>query len=117
MIHVRFLPVEVLCTPVVAGRLEEVDEEDLLSEVKVTVARSFPDQESLRWGDGSIVHEDMDHLHLSQRRGQQVFLLPSLLHRNLQNLILLHRLISLQSHSCPTERCLTPLYESSGDLL
>lgn len=54
----------VLCTFVVGGRLQEVYEEDLLGEVKLTVARSFPDQEPFRWGDGNIVHEHMDHLHL-----------------------------------------------------
>lgn len=57
----------VLCTPVVSGRLEEVYEEDLLGKVKVTVSRSFPNQEPLRWGDGSIIHEHMDHLHLEER--------------------------------------------------
>ncbi len=57
----------VICTLVVGGRLEEVYEEDLLSKVKVTVAWSFPDQESLRWGDGDIIHEHMDQLHLNQR--------------------------------------------------
>lgn len=56
----------VVCTLVVSGRLEEVYEEDLLGKVKVTVAWSFPDQESLRWGDGNIIHEHMDHLHLEQ---------------------------------------------------
>jgi len=58
--------VELLRAPVVGGRLEEVDEEDLLGEVKVTVAGSLPDQESLRWGDGDIVHEHVDDLHLNQ---------------------------------------------------
>lgn len=57
---------EVCSTLVVCGRLEEVNEEDLLCKVKVTVARPFSDQESLRWGDRNTVHEHMDHLHLNQ---------------------------------------------------
>lgn len=57
----------VLCTLVEDGHLEEVYEEDLLGKVKVTVARPFPNQESFRWGDGSIIHEQMDQLHLEQR--------------------------------------------------
>lgn len=73
----------VLCTLVVVGHLEEVYEEDLLGKVKVTVAGSFPDQESLRWGDGDIIHEHMDHLHLNQRCRDLCVLLfvYSLLHR------------------------------------
>lgn len=51
---------------VVFGCWEEVYEKNLLREVKVTVAWSFPDEESLRWGDRDIVHEHMDHLHLNQ---------------------------------------------------
>lgn len=56
----------VLCALVVVWFLEEIYEENLLSEVKVTVTRSLPDQEALRRRDGHIIHENMDHLHLNQ---------------------------------------------------
>ena len=46
------------------GVLEEVDEENLLSKVKVTVPWSLPDEEALCWRDEPIVQRHMDHLHL-----------------------------------------------------
>lgn len=51
----------------VCGRLEVVYKEDLLCKIKVAVARSFPDQESLRWGDCNIVHKQMDDFHLNKK--------------------------------------------------
>ena len=57
----------VFSTLVVGGCLDEVYKEDLLGKVKVTVSRSFPDQESLHWGDGNIIHEHMDHFHLNHK--------------------------------------------------
>lgn len=66
-LNVWLIPLVVVCTSVVDGHLEKINEEDLLGKVKVTVARSFPDQESLRWGDGNVINEHMDHLQLKQR--------------------------------------------------
>lgn len=63
----------ILCAPVVRRSQKEVDEENLLGKVKVTVSWSFPDQEALRWGDGSIVDENMNDLHLEQRGGKLCF--------------------------------------------
>lgn len=57
----------ILCAPVVRRFQQEVNEENLLSKVKVTVAWSFPDQEPLWWGDGGIIDENMNDLHLKQR--------------------------------------------------
>lgn len=57
----------VLCAPVVRRRQQEVNEENLLGKVKVTVAWSFPDQEALWRGDGRIIDENMNNLHLEQR--------------------------------------------------
>lgn len=53
-----------LGTLAVGGRLQVVHEEDLLGKVKVTMAWAFPDKEALHWGDGHVVHDHVDHLHL-----------------------------------------------------
>ena len=47
-----------------AGRLQEVQEEDLLGKVEVAVPCSLPDEEALCWRDGHIIHVHVDHLHL-----------------------------------------------------
>lgn len=60
------LLVVILSALAIGGRLNKVYKEDLLGKVKVTIAWPFPDQESLPWGDGNIIHEHMDHLHLHQ---------------------------------------------------
>lgn len=61
------LLVIILCAPVDRRCQKKVYEEDLLGKVKVTVTRSFPDQEPLWWGDGGIIDENMNNLHLEQR--------------------------------------------------
>lgn len=52
----------------VGGHLEVVYKKDFLRKVKMTVARSFPDQKALRRGDGSVIQEHVNQLHLEQRR-------------------------------------------------
>lgn len=58
-------PVVVFTAPVISWSLEEVNEQDLLGEIKVAIARPFPDQEALRWGDGNVIHEQMNQFHLN----------------------------------------------------
>lgn len=61
----QLLLVAVVGDPVVHGRLKVIHEENLLCKVKVTVSRTFSDQEPVRWWDGHVVQEQMDQLHLN----------------------------------------------------
>lgn len=45
----QLLLVAVVGDPVVHGRLKVIHEENLLCKVKVTVSRTFSDQEPVRW--------------------------------------------------------------------
>lgn len=60
------VPLGVVVAPRIGGTLQVVHKQDLLGKVEVAITRSFPDQESLRRGDGYIIHVQMEDFHLNQ---------------------------------------------------
>lgn len=59
------IPVRFCVILIIYWRLKEVDKEELLGKIKVTVAGSFPDEESFHWRDCNIVQKQMDDFHLN----------------------------------------------------